>query len=115
MTTNTYHVTSDVVPIHDYNAIKEFLEKWEFSITPDVVADDTHPLHNGTPVISINSEYGPPLMITHKTDRSKQEHEFYTGLCQHITTPMVITEKQIHPTINENNIHINPETGVEYG
>jgi hypothetical protein len=114
MTTNIYHVTSDVAPVSDYNDITNFLDKWELSIEPTLIDDNTHPLHTGNPIIGFNSEHGPPLMITHKNTDSKNEHEFYLELSEHITAPMVITEKQIHPTTEENNIHILPENEVKY-
>ena len=114
MTTNIYHVTSDVVPVSNYEEITNFLDKWEFSIEPTLIDDDTHPLHTGSPVIGFTNEHGPPLMITHKNNDSKKEHEFYIGLSEHITTPMVITEKQIHPMTEENNVHIVPEDEIKY-
>lgn len=114
MTTHVYHVTSDVVPVSDYNEIIAFLDEWRFSVEPTVINDETHPLHNGNPVIGFENKHGKPLMITHKNNNSKNEHEFYIELSEYITAPMVITEKQIHPSTEEHNIHILPENEVKY-
>lgn len=114
MTTNIYHIQSDTGIIRDSTATKEFLDEWDFSVQPQVVTDPEHELYTGAPFIAIANKHGPPLMIEHKTESGKHEHEFYTALAEYLTTPFIITEQQIHPEETETTIIINPETGVTY-
>lgn len=114
MPTTIYHIQSDIGCIHDSTATKAFLDEWEFSVQPDVITDPEHELHTGKPFIAIANTYSPPLMIEHKTEDGKHEHEFYTALTEYLTTQFTITERQIHPEETENTIVIDPETGVTY-
>lgn len=114
MPTHVYHIESDNGIITNTTAVKNFLNEWEFSVEPTITTDETHNLHTGSPFISFTSRYGPSLMIEHKHDSTKHNHEFYNELADYLTSSLCITETQIHPETDENTIIISPETGVIY-
>ena len=113
MPTKIYHVTANTATITCETTVAEFLTEWEFSITPTLITNPENPLHAPTPSITIHEKYAPSLMIEHTT-RNAQEYEFFTELTDFLTTPLTITEEQIHPTQETNTIRVNPNTGVTF-